>query len=169
MCQRPSAGANSTIQSGSKCGLAPPGAAQPGPRFPYVCGRRLQRLRERCSSCVPRKGAVSHAPSLQPSWITALRRAICLLMLRMRRFGHRFRPWRRQIFLRTVGQMSVKRVSQQEGPPSAVLHRRTQDLRGFVDRPVEEGSNTRNISAALGVAAGMDRHAIRLHAQGQQR
>lgn len=62
-----------------------------------------------------------------------------------------------------------QRLQSTEGPKAQVLQRHTQDLRCFVDRPVEEGSNTRNISAALGVAAGMDRHAIRLHAQGQQR
>ena len=110
-----------TTRSGSKCEHAPPGAGQPGPRFPYAFGRRLQRMRK-CLNCVLHKHAPLHAPSLQPSWITALRRAICLLMLRMRRFGHRFRPWRRQIFLRTVGQMSVTaRVSHPWGQ-SAELH-----------------------------------------------
>ena len=99
-----------TTQSGSKCGLAPPQAKQPGPRFPYACGRRLQHMREWLNSVLRRRASL-HAPSLQPSWMTAVRRAICLLILRMRRFGHRFRPWRRQIFLRTVGQMSVKHAS----------------------------------------------------------
>ena len=157
-----------TTRSGSKCALAPPEAEPPGPQFPFAWGRRLEPMRERWFSA-PGSRAALHAPALQPSWITALRSAICLLMLRMRRFGHRFRPWRRQIFFRTVGQMSVKKSVRHPRDQVRLFDRRTQDLRSFVDGPVKEGSNTRDISTALGVSAGIGRHVMRLQAQTQTR
>ena len=93
-----------------------------------------------------------HAPSLQPSWMTALRSAICLSMLRMRRFGQRFKPWRRQIFFKTVGQMSVQPASAL-CCSSEVCEERTQDLRGLVDGPVKERRDTRDVCAAFCVSA----------------